>query len=61
LTLASLVDWYAGRWPESGFIGYPLASLVVVPTAGVALALNMLVDNALMIPLALALTEYRPD
>lgn len=38
MTLASLVDWYAGRWPESGFIGYPLASLVVVPTAGVALA-----------------------
>lgn len=40
---------------NSGFIGYPIVALVVGPTAGVALALNMLVENLLMIPLALAL------
>lgn len=43
--------------PNSGFIGYPLAALVIGPTAGVSLALNMLVENTLLIPLALALAE----
>lgn len=42
---------------NSGFIGYPIVALVVGPTAGVALALNMLVENLLMIPLALGLAE----
>lgn len=42
---------------NSGYIGYPLALLVVGPIAGVALALNMLVENLLMIPLTLALAE----
>jgi predicted permease len=42
---------------NSGYIGYPLALLVLGPIAGVALALNMLVENLLMIPLTLALAE----
>ena len=42
---------------NSGFIGFPLAALVVgVPAIG-ALALCMLVENLLIIPLALALAE----
>lgn len=42
---------------NSGFIGYPLVALVIGPVAGLALALNMLVENVLVIPLALALAE----
>ena len=42
---------------NSGFLGYPTASLVVGQVAGVALSLNMVVENVLMIPLALALAE----
>jgi predicted permease len=46
---------------NSGFVGYPLAVLVIGPMASVALALNMLVENALIIPLALALAEISQD
>lgn len=42
---------------NSGFIGYPIAVMAVGPQAGVALALGMLVENLVMIPLALALAE----
>ena len=42
---------------NSGFIGYPIALSVVGPKAVVALALCMIVENVLMIPLALALAE----
>ena len=42
---------------NSGFIGYPLAALVVGSPAVVALALCMLVENLLVIPAALALAE----
>lgn len=42
---------------NSGFIGYPIAAMVIGPTAGVALALCMLIENMVMIPLALALAE----
>lgn len=42
---------------NSGFIGYPVAALVLGSSAVVALALNMLVENLLIIPLALALAE----
>jgi malonate transporter len=43
--------------PNSGFIGYPIAVMVIGPTAGLAMALGMLVENLLMVPLALALAE----
>lgn len=42
---------------NSGFIGYPVAALAVGPAAGVALSLNMIFENILLIPLALALAE----
>jgi predicted permease len=42
---------------NSGFIGYPIALMAVGPQAGVALALGMMVENLVMIPLALALAE----
>lgn len=42
---------------NSGFIGYPIVAMLLGPPAAVALALGMLVENLLMIPLALALAE----
>lgn len=42
---------------NSGFIGFPIALSVVGPKAVVALALCMIIENVLMIPLALALAE----
>lgn len=42
---------------NSGFIGYPIVAMALGPPAAVALALGMLVENLLMIPLALALAE----
>ncbi|HEY6612574.1 MAG TPA: AEC family transporter [Pseudomonas sp.] len=43
--------------PNSGFIGYPIVAMVLGPTAALAMALGMLVENLVMIPLALALAE----
>jgi len=41
--------------PNSGFVGYPMMLLTLgAPVAGVALALNMVVENLLIIPLLLA-------
>lgn len=42
---------------NSGFIGYPIAAMALGSTAAVAMALNMMVENLLMIPLALMLAE----
>jgi predicted permease len=42
---------------NSGFIGFPIASLALGAPALIALPLSMLVENALIIPLALALAE----
>ncbi|MFT3815901.1 MAG: AEC family transporter [Acidovorax sp.] len=42
---------------NSGFVGYPIALQVLGPTAAVALALCMLVENVLLLPLTLALAE----
>lgn len=44
--------------PNSGFIGFPLVAQVFGPsTAGVGLALAMVVENFITIPLALAIAE----
>jgi len=40
--------------PNSGFVGYPIMLLTLGPVAGVALALNMVVENLLLIPFLLA-------
>ncbi|MEC9483199.1 MAG: AEC family transporter [Halomonas sp.] len=42
---------------NSGFVGYPVAALVVGSPAVIAMALNMVIENLLIIPLALALAE----
>jgi malonate transporter and related proteins len=42
---------------NTGYIGYPIALHFMGPVAGVALALNMLVENLLMLPLVLTLAE----
>jgi malonate transporter and related proteins len=42
---------------NSGFIGYPIVLQLLGPPAVVALALTMMVENLLMIPLALGLAE----
>ncbi|MDR3521140.1 MAG: AEC family transporter [Acidocella sp.] len=42
---------------NSGYVGYPIAVMVAGPAASVALALCMIIENALMIPLALTLAE----
>lgn len=43
--------------PNSGFVGYPIMLLSFGPVAGVALALNMVVENLLMIPCLLAVAD----
>ncbi len=42
---------------NSGFIGYPVMSLAFPTLAGQILALNMLVENLVLIPICLALME----
>jgi malonate transporter len=42
---------------NSSFIGYPILLLTFAPVAGVALALNVIVENVIMIPLLLAMAE----
>ncbi|SDL39889.1 hypothetical protein SAMN05661010_01583 [Modicisalibacter muralis] len=42
---------------NSGFIGYPVAVMVLGSPAAVFLAMNMVIENLLIIPLALALAE----
>jgi len=42
---------------NSGFVGYPIVLLALAPVAGVSLALNMMVENIVVIPLMLALAE----
>jgi predicted permease len=46
---------------NSSFVGYPILLLTVAPVAGVALALNTLIENVLVIPLLLALAERSRD
>jgi len=43
--------------PNSGFIGYPVMLLVFPDIAGVILALNMLVENVILIPICLILLD----
>ena len=43
--------------PNSGFVGYPIAVMVMGNTAALGMALGMLVENLLLLPLALALAE----
>ena len=42
---------------NSGFIGYPVVLLAIGPLAGVALAMNFLVENLIKLPLLLTLAD----
>ncbi len=42
---------------NSGFVGYPILLLALPSVAGVALALNMIVENLLVIPVLLIMAE----
>ncbi len=42
---------------NSGFVGYPIVSQLLGPTAEVALALCLLIENLIMIPMALVLGD----
>jgi malonate transporter len=46
-----------GSSPNSGFVGFPTAALLVGPKAALALAICMTVENLVTIPLGLALAE----
>ena len=43
---------------NSGFVGYPILMLTLPSIAGVTLALNMMVENLLMIPMLLTIAEH---
>ncbi|MDQ2696378.1 MAG: AEC family transporter [Pseudomonadota bacterium] len=43
--------------PNSAFVGYPIVLQLLGPQAAVALALSMLVENILLLPLGMALLE----
>lgn len=43
--------------PNSGFVGYPLMLVLIPDQAGLILALNMLVENIVIIPLVLLIME----
>jgi len=44
--------------PNSGFVGYPLMLVLLPDQAGLILAFNMLVENIVIIPLALLIMEF---
>jgi predicted permease len=46
---------------NSSFIGFPILLLMVAPVAGVALGLNVMVENLVMLPLLLAMAESARD
>ncbi len=46
---------------NSGFVGFPIMLLTLPTVAGVALALNMLVENILLLPLLMSLAEHQEE
>ena len=46
---------------NSGFVGFPIMMLTLPSVAGIALALNMLVENILLLPLLMSLAEHRAE
>lgn len=46
---------------NSSFIGFPILLLMVAPVAGVALGLNVIVENLVMLPMLLAMAESARD
>jgi hypothetical protein len=46
---------------NSGFVGYPVVSQLLGPTAEIALALCLIIENLIMIPMALVLGDSARD
>ena len=46
-----------GSAPNSGFVGFPVASLLIGPQAAIGLAMCLIVENVLTLPLGLTLAE----
>lgn len=42
---------------NSGFVGYPILLLFLEPVAGICLALNLIVENLIIIPIILSMAE----
>lgn len=55
--VSSTLNALASTCSNSGYIGFPLVTALIGPTATVALALCMIIENAVIIPLALVLAE----
>lgn len=53
----STMQAVGSSFPNSVYMGYPIALQLVGPAAGVALALNLLVENLVLLPLMLVLAE----
>lgn len=56
--LASTFSAMGMSCANSGFVGYPLLLIALPDIASTALALNMIVENLVMIPLGLVMAEY---
>lgn len=54
---ASAIQALGSSASNSGFVGYPIALLFVGPSASLALALAMITENVVVIPLALTIAE----
>jgi malonate transporter and related proteins len=54
---AAAIQAMGSSFSNTGYIGYPIALQFLGPVAGVALALNILVENLIMLPLVLALAS----
>ena len=46
---------------NSSFIGFPILMLMLAPVAGIALGLNVIIENLIMLPLLLAMAESARD
>jgi predicted permease len=53
----STMQAVGSSFPNSVYMGYPIALQLVGPVAGVALALNLLVENLVLLPLMLVMAE----
>ncbi|MEM5473717.1 AEC family transporter [Hoeflea sp. AS60] len=56
-TTAAAISTMGMVCSNTGFVGYPILLLMLPSIAGVGLALNMLVENIVLIPLLLAIAE----
>ncbi|SMH34860.1 AEC family transporter [Azospirillum agricola] len=54
---ASTMNGMGMACSNSGFIGYPIVLQILGPAAGVGLALTMIVENMVVLPIVLALAE----